>query len=74
MFLLPSPKVKDHVLINLFPIFFYDRLNPFLCLFRQFALSLSFISIPRSYEKAILVPAWKQVMDEEMDALVSQRT
>ncbi|XP_020258205.1 uncharacterized protein LOC109834580 [Asparagus officinalis] len=37
----------------------YDRLNPS---FRQFALSLSTVSIPRSYEKAMLVPAWKQTL------------
>ena len=32
----------------------YDRLTPF---FRQFALSLSSVSLPRSYEEAVLVPA-----------------
>ena len=47
---------------------FYDRLNLSFC---QFALSLSSISIPRSYEEVILVFAWKQAMDEEMNALVS---
>ena len=41
----------------------YDRLTPF---FRQFALYLSSVSLLRSYEEAILVPAWKQAMDEEM--------
>ena len=42
--------------------------------FYQFALSLSSISLPRSYEEAILVPAWKQVLDEKMDALISHGT
>jgi len=42
--------------------------------FRQFVMSLSYVSIRRSYEEAILVPAWKQVMDEEMNALISRET
>jgi len=37
-------------------------------------MSLSSISILRSYEEAILVPAWKQTIDEEMNALVSRGT
>ena len=44
----------------------YVHLTPSL---RRFALSLSFVSIPRSYEEAILVPAWKQAKDEKMVAL-----
>ena len=67
IFLLLSAKVKDHILIILFLIF-YDRLNLY---FRQFALSFSSISIHRSYEEAILVLVRKQVIDEEMDALIS---
>jgi len=55
----------------IFKFVFYDRLNPS---FHQFAMSLSSISILRSYEEAILVPAWKQTMDEEMNALVSRET
>ena len=47
----------DHLI---FHFIFYDRPNPS---FRQFALSLSSVSISRSYEKAILVSAWKQAMD-----------
>jgi len=49
----------------------YDCLN---LSFRQFILSLSFISIPKSYEEAILVPVWKQAMDDEMNALVYRET
>jgi len=49
----------------------YDHLNLSFC---QFVMSLSFISIPKSYEKVILVPDWKQVMDEKMEALISRRT
>ena len=49
----------------------YDHLTPS---FRQFALSLFSVSLLRSYEEAILIPAWKQVMDEEMDALISRET
>ena len=49
----------------------YDRLT---LSFRQFALSLSSVSIPRSYEEAILVPAWKQTMNEEMNILISRGT
>jgi len=37
-------------------------------------MSLSSVSIPKSYKNAILVPAWKQAMNEEMDALVSRET
>jgi len=48
----------------------YDRLTHF---FRQFTLSLS-VSLPRSYEKAILIPVWKQVMGEEMYAVNSRGT
>ena len=32
------------------------------------------MSISKLYEEAILVPAWKQGMDEEMGALVSRKT
>jgi len=42
--------------------------------FHQLALPLSFISILRSYEEALLVLARKQAMDEEIDALVSRGT
>jgi len=35
---------------------------------------LSSLSIPKSYEEVLLVPAWKQAMHEEMDALVSRET
>jgi len=49
----------------------YDYLNP---TFRQFALSASSEYISRSCEEALLVPAWKQAVDEEMDALVSRET
>ena len=68
MFLLPSAKVNGLILIILFLILFhhhishfvsYDRLTPS---FRQFALSLSSVSLPRSYEEVVLVPAWKQAM------------
>ena len=37
-------------------------------------MSLSSVSMLRSYEEAILVPAWKHAIDEEMDALVFRRT
>jgi len=49
----------------------YDHLTPS---FRQFALSLSSVSLPRLYEEALLIPAWKQAIDEEVDALISQET
>jgi len=49
----------------------YDRLTPS---FRQFALSLSSVSSPRSYEETILIPARKQAMGEEVDALISRET
>jgi len=48
-----------------------NTLNP---IFRQFALSLSSESIPRSYTKALLVPVWKQAMDKEMEAFTSRGT
>jgi len=47
----------------------YDYLNP---TFRQFALSFSSKSIPRSYTENLLVSAWKQVMDKEMEAFTSR--
>jgi len=53
----------DHLILNFVS---YDYLN---IIFRQFALSLSSKSIPMSYTEALLVPARKQVMDEEMGAL-----
>ena len=37
-------------------------------------MSLFSISIPRSYEEALLVPGWKQAMDEDMNALFSRGT
>ena len=49
----------------------YDRLN---LSFRQFVICLSSVSIPRFYKEAILVPTWKQAMNEEIDALISRRT
>jgi len=58
----------DHPLYN---FVFYDRITPSFC---QFVLSLSSIFILRSYENALLVPTWKQVMNKEMDALISQET
>jgi len=71
MFLLPSVKVNDLILIILSLIISYDRLTLFSSVCPVF---LSFVSLPRSYEEAILIPAWKQVMDEEMDALISRGT
>ena len=56
---------------HIFNFIFYDHLTP---LSHQFALSMSFISIPNSYEKALMYPEWKQVIDEEMDALISCQT
>jgi len=49
----------------------YDHLN---LIFRQFALSLSFESILTLYTETLLVPTWKQVMNEEMEALTSRGT
>jgi len=58
----------DHPILNFVS---YDHLNP---TFRQFALSLSSEPILRSYIKALLLPTWKQVMDEEMEALTFRET
>jgi len=58
----------DHPISNFIS---YDYLNP---TFLQFVLSLSSEYIPHSYTEALLVPAWKQVMDEEMEALTSRET
>ena len=49
----------------------YDRLTPSFC---QFAIILSSVFLPRSYEEAVLILVWKQVMNEEMDALISRGT
>jgi len=58
----------DHPTLNFIS---YDHLNP---TFRQFVLSLSSESIPISYTETLLIPAWKQVMDEEMKALTFRET
>jgi len=58
----------DHLISN---FVLYDHLNP---QFRQFALSLSSVSIPNFCEEALLVSAWKRAMNEEMGALVSLGT
>jgi len=49
----------------------YDHLTPY---FHQFALSISSASIPKTYQKVIMHPSWKQAMDEKMDALLSRGT
>jgi len=58
----------DHLISNFAS---YDNLNPTFC---QFALSLYSKSIVRFYTEALLVPAWKQVIDEEMKILISRGT
>ena len=67
IFPLPFKKVNGLALI----ILSYDHLNP---TFLPFALSLSSEFILRSYTEALLVPAWEQVVDEEMKALASRET
>ena len=47
----------------------YDHLN---FTFRQFALSVSSEYIPKACEETLLVLAWKQATDEEIDAFVSR--
>ena len=47
----------------------YDHLTPS---FHQFALSLSSMSLPRSYKEVLNNSAWKVAMDEEMVALLSR--
>ena len=46
----------------------YDKFH---LAFRAFALSISSESLPRNYQEALLLPHWKAVMDEEMQALMS---
>jgi len=58
----------DHLLYNFIS---YDRFTPS---FLQFVMFLSSISTPRSYKEALLEHAWKQTMDEEIDALISRET
>ena len=58
----------DHSILNFVS---YDHFN---FAFRQFALSLSSESIPRSYTEVSLVPAWKQAMNEKMEALTFRGT
>lgn len=43
----------------------YDKFTPFY----QFTLSLSYVSIPRLYQKVMLVLAWQHAMNKEMQAL-----
>ena len=57
----------DHLISNFAS---YDHLTQF----HQIALSLSFESISKSCEETLLVPAWKQAMNEEMDTLISRET
>ena len=49
----------------------YDRLT---LLSHQFAIFISSISIPKSLQKVVMYPNWKQTLDEEMDALLSRQT
>ena len=49
----------------------YDHLSPS---YHNFALSLSSISIPSSYQEALSNPCWKATMDEEVSALISWDT
>jgi len=49
----------------------YDNLTPS---FHQFVMSLSSVSLPRPYEEVILIPAWKQSIDEEIDGPISRGT
>jgi len=44
-----------------------------LILSRQFALYVSSVSIPKSYQEALIYPKWKQTIDE-MDAIISHQT
>ena len=46
----------------------YAFLHPSFC---QFALSMSAESLPKDYQEAMLLPHWKAVMDEEMQALLT---
>jgi len=70
MFLLSSEKVNGLVLIILFLISFHMivLVPPFSSLS---CLCLLYI-YPGLMRRHYLVPAWKQAMDEEIDALVSQ--
>jgi len=40
----------------------------------QFALSLSFVSMSKSYQKVLMYPGWEHTMNDEMDALISCQT
>ena len=40
----------------------------------SFAITLSSISLPKSYRDAILDPRWRSAMDEEMTALHANET
>jgi len=46
----------------------YNHLTP---LSHKFAISISYISVLKSYQDAVMYPEWKQFMDEEMDILLS---
>jgi len=61
----------------------FEKVNGLVISFLTITLTPLFISLPyhcllslyfRSYIKALLVPAWKQAMDEEMEALASRET
>ena len=43
-------------------------------MYHTFALSLSIMSLPRSYQEALQINEWKSAIDEEMSALQSRGT
>ena len=49
----------------------YDRLSPD---FRSFVSKLSNIEVPKTVEEALKIPEWKRAIEEEMEALIKNRT
>ena len=43
-------------------------------MYRTFALSLLYVSIPMTYQETSQIPEWRAAMDEEMSALQSRQT
>lgn len=71
---LPITLRKDKQSMTAHPIFhfiFYDHFTPS---FHQFALSLSFVFVPKYYIEVLDNPAWKAAIDEKMVALLSRDT
>ena len=64
---------KGKLSSTMHPILYFVSYDRLILLSRQFAMSISFVSIPKSYQDAVMYTEWKHI-DEEIDALLSRQT